>query len=106
MNKQTQKELFETFVGMQRDLLDKKWDDYATDDRLSNFKLSGPMVTIKPEQVCLSLIAIKVARLGQLLSGKIPKNENIDDSILDLANYAFLLHCLRKDGLQSAQQSV
>ena len=38
------------------------------------------------------LIATKVARLGVLLNSDNPaKNESIDDSILDLANYSVLL---------------
>lgn len=72
--------------------------------------MAGAITGITPEQQALSLIATKVARLGQLLGGKTPKNEATDDSVLDLANYAFLLHCIivdrRKNTLQSAQQSV
>lgn len=72
-----------------------KGNDYANDDRLSNFKLAGNICGIGAELNCLSLIATKVARLGVLLnSGKEPQNEAIEDSILDLTNYSLLLGML------------
>lgn len=93
-----QKEFFKNFTEMQANILLKKGDDYANDDRLSNFKLGGNIVQLTGEQQCLSLIATKVARLGVLLSnGKTPKNESIEDNIIDLANYSFLLYCLFKE---------
>jgi hypothetical protein len=50
------------------------------------------------ERNCLNLIATKVARLGVLLntSGP-PANESIDDTLIDLANYAVLLRMIRLD---------
>jgi hypothetical protein len=47
--------------------------------------------------IVLNLIATKVARLGVLLnSNDKPKNESINDSIMDLANYAMLLAMINK----------
>lgn len=92
---QSEKEVyFEIFVETQKSVLLKKSQDYANKDVLSNFKFAGNICGISPEKNCLSLIATKVARLGVLLNGKIPKNESIKDSILDLANYAVLLNML------------
>jgi len=95
MNLQQQQEHFERFITNQKETLLKKGNDYADEDRLSNFKRAGSIISISPEQNCLSLIATKVARLGVLLTGnKNPDNESIRDSILDLANYAILLDAL------------
>lgn len=70
----------------------KKGNDYANEDRLSNFKLAGSICGLKPEINCLSLIATKVARLGVLLnSDGEPNNESVEDSILDLQSYSLLL---------------
>lgn len=80
-----------------KSVLDSKSADYANNDVLSNFKLAGNICGITPEQQCLSLIATKVARLGVLLESGDPKNESIEDSILDLTNYSFLLYCLHKE---------
>lgn len=98
MNLQQQNEHFDRFISKQKETLLKKGNDYADEDRLSNFKRAGSIISILPEQNCLSLIVIKVARLGVLLSGnKNPDNESIRDSILDLANYAILLDTLLED---------
>lgn len=92
MTRETQELHFNNFIDTQKGVLFKKSKDYATDiDVLSNFKLAGSICGLTPEQNCLSLIATKVARLGVLLQGKVPNNESIQDSVLDLANYAVLL---------------
>ena len=98
MNLQQQQEHFERFTSKQKETLLKKGNDYADEDRLSNFKRAGSIIQISPAQNCLSLIATKVARLGVLLTGnKDPHNESVRDSILDLANYAILLDALLDD---------
>lgn len=87
-------------------ILFSKGDDYANEDRLSNFKLAGNICGLTPDQNCLSLIATKVARLGVLLkSDKNPNNESIRDSILDLANYAALLDMIVSEGANEAALS-
>ena len=88
-----QQEHFKEFTDKMEEVLLKKGNDYANDDRLSNFKLAGTICGGTPELNCLNLIATKVARLGVLLQpgGGQPNNESIRDSILDLANYAVLL---------------
>jgi len=89
--------LFDEFTAKQKETLIKKNNDYADTDALSNFKLGGQITGVGPVKDCLVLIATKVARLGNLTSGKTPNNESIADSVLDLANYAFLLHAILKD---------
>lgn len=98
MNLQQQIKHFEQFTAKQKETLLKKGNDYASEDRLSNFKRAGSIINLTPEQNCLSLIATKVARLGVLLNSKeMAQNEPIRDSILDLANYAILLDALLED---------
>lgn len=98
MNLKKQQELFDVFVSKMEETLLKKGEDYANTDVLSNFKLAGNIINLSKEQQCLSLISMKVARLGNLLfSGNTPNNESIADNLLDLANYTFLLHCLIED---------
>lgn len=97
MNLQQQTKFVDEFLSRMKEVMIGKGNDYANEDRLSNFKLVGSICGLTPEQNCLSLIATKVARLGVLLGGKEPSNESIDDSLLDLANYAVLLACLREE---------
>jgi hypothetical protein len=85
-----------------KSILAAKGNDYANDDVLSNFKLAGAICQMTAEKQCLSLIATKVARLGVLLDGKQVHNEAIDDSVIDLINYGFLLLCLLEDNDETA----
>ena len=103
MTYQQQIDHFDAFVETMRETMLKKGNDYAQekgDDRLSNFKFAGQICGITPMQQCLALVATKVARLGTLLSKEgSPNNESIQDSVLDLANYAVLLSMLEVDPL-------
>jgi hypothetical protein len=94
------KQKFDELSAKQKEVLLKKNSDYAQqdEDALSNFKLAGAISGITPQIQALSLIGVKVARLGVLLHGKEAKNESIEDSILDLANYAFLLYAIQTEG--------
>ena len=78
-------------------ILASKGHDYANDDALSNFKLAGAICGISAERQCLSLIATKVARLGNLLDADVVNNESVDDSILDLCCYSVLLAMIKND---------
>lgn len=92
MTKQEQEEFFDQYIEKMRDVLLNKGDDYANKDRLSNFKFAGLIAGGNAKLNCLNMIATKVARLGVLLNSKgEPKNESVNDSIMDLANYALLL---------------
>jgi len=92
-----QKKHFNTFVEKQKDIMLKKGNDYANEDRLSNFKTAGANCGISAEQQCLSLIATKVARLSVLLKTNEPNNESIQDSVIDMANYCALLDMIITD---------
>jgi DNA-binding TFAR19-related protein (PDSD5 family) len=89
---------FEQFAEKQRDIMLKKGNDYANEDRLSNFKMVAQIVGIPIEQVIGVFIATKTVRLGNLMSsGKKPDNESVEDNLLDLANYTQLLEMVRLD---------
>ena len=95
MTQEKMTELFNQFTQKQTDTLLKKNNDYASADALSNFKSVAGIMNTKPEIIAANLIGVKLARLGVLLnSGKPPSNESILDSVLDMGNYAFLLHCI------------
>jgi hypothetical protein len=97
MNATRRNEKLEELHKQMASVLASKGGDYANTDVLSNFKLAGNICQITPTQQCLSLIATKVARLGVLLNGQEPNNEAVDDSVIDLINYGFLLSCLLED---------
>jgi hypothetical protein len=98
MNKERQERAFNEIVQKVRDVLFAKGDDYAGEDRLSNFKTAGSLAGVTAEVNCLNHIGTKAARLGQLLSSDAPpRNEPISDSILDLTCYSILLEMIRMD---------
>lgn len=99
MTKAEQLQAFDEFTAKQRSILESKGDDYAGADRLANFRLAGGMANqghkTPGTMAVLNQITNKGARLGQLLnSDSPPKNESIEDSIIDQANYCFLLRCV------------
>lgn len=99
----TQEALFIDFTEKMRSIIFKKGNDYSeggldeSSDRLSNFKLAGSICGLSAEQNCLSLIATKISRIGVLLKKSTADNESLEDSLLDGANYFFLLYCLRME---------
>jgi len=105
MNLQQQEEQLKEFQDRMCKTIQGKGDDYANEDRLSNFKLAGNIAGLSPELNCLSLIATKVARLGVLLHGQNPNSESISDSILDLACYAVLLDMILREKVREASRA-
>lgn len=106
MTREIQSQLLGEFYAEKKNTMKLKGEDYANEDVLSNFKTAGANIGISAEQQCLSLIATKVARLGNLLSGKTPNNESISDSILDLSNYTDLLYCLVNEQITDKVESI
>lgn len=69
-----------------------KSHDYADDNNpFSNFEFAAQIAkgfNDEVDKVFATLIGVKLARLQQLLNGKSPKNESIDDTFLDQTNYS------------------
>ncbi len=97
MNLQQQQQQFEMIIEEVKQTMFRKGNDYANEDRLSNFKLAGSIIGLSAQQNCLSLISTKVARLGVLLKGSEPNNESIEDSMLDLTCYSILLKMIQSE---------
>jgi len=82
------KELYEKKYN----IIEKKNHDYAKEnDCFSNFKLASVISGISVEKVFMSIIGIKIARILELLNNKNPKNESLEDSLIDIGNYIDLL---------------
>ena len=72
-------------------LVEAKAHDYADDGNVfSNFEGAARLTGLTPAQVFHVMLGIKMERIRQLMSGKNPKFESIEDSLMDLANYAAL----------------
>lgn len=69
----------------------KKAADYSADDQpYGNFLFAATVAGCSVDTVFRTLIGVKLARLDELLKGKIPQNESLDDSLLDLSVYTAL----------------
>ena len=91
-------EHYTKLTEQKRDILKKKNHDYAkVKDMFSNFKLMARIANIPIEKVFMVFLAVKVVRLGELTSGKEPNNESIEDTLLDLSNYADLFNIFNKE---------
>jgi len=95
MTQKEQIQRFDNLVEKLRQTLSSKGKDYASEDVLSNFKESAERIGQKPYEQCLSMISQKVSRLSNLFKqDRKPNNESIQDSILDLIGYSFLLDAI------------
>jgi len=81
------------------DIIQKKNHDYAKQwDVFSNFEYCAKVANIPIEKVMLVFIAVKIARLTELFDKKEALNESIEDTLIDLSNYADLLYVYTKQG--------
>jgi hypothetical protein len=94
---------FDTFEKCKSLLTSKKHDYSKVTDEFSNFKFSADIAKVKPEQSMFILVGTKVARLSELIAGKTPKNEAVEDTIIDLINYLVILKTFleNKNGQQT-----
>lgn len=81
---------------------EKKAADYATsDDPYSNFKYAASLAdkfTDPVDRVFATLIGVKLARLVELTQpGRVPNNESLDDTFLDMTNYSAIWTSYRRD---------
>lgn len=83
---------FDALLAKMQATHDLKNADYAkAGNPYSNFEEAAAVAGTDADTVFRVMIGIKLARLNELLSsGKIPNNESIQDSRLDLAVYAAL----------------
>jgi hypothetical protein len=96
MNKQEQLQFARDKFKEILELIEYKGDDYANDDRLSNFKESACLLNTTAFKVCLNQIAIKISRIVNLIDRE-AKNESLKDSLDDLFTYSLLLSMIHED---------
>lgn len=83
--------IYSEILSKMKTLHENKSHDYAQDSNVfSNFEIAGNLASHfkdGTDRAFVVLIGVKIARLSELLSGKTPKNESIEDTFIDLANY-------------------
>jgi hypothetical protein len=81
---------FDAVLAQMESIHDSKNEDYAAGNNpYSNFEGTAAITGQSVDKVFQTMIGIKMERLKQLVgTDKEPNYESIDDTILDLANYA------------------
>lgn len=84
------------FLERGKQIIESKGHDYTKDPKANQFEnfersaLISSWFNDDVDKAFAVLVGTKLARLATLLNGKSPKNESIEDSFLDLMNYAAL----------------
>jgi hypothetical protein len=98
MNGEMFDKIYKELVENRLLLIQKKRNDYAGDSNVfDNFEETARQLNITVDQVFLFWITIKRQRLSNLLVNcREPKNESVEDTLEDLANYVDLYFIYRK----------
>lgn len=102
---------FPDALRQMEDTHDAKSYDYAKiENRYSNFEFAAAIADEfpdGPDHVFATMLGIKLARLAELLSeGKTPKHESIEDTFLDLSNYAVLWWTWRAQSIAPKKDTI
>jgi len=94
-------QLIESFKHIQErqlEIMIAKNSDYSSnEDALKNFR-SSELIWVPAEQAILVRMMDKMSRIWNLLTKEAEvKDESIQDTLLDLSNYAILLSIMRTD---------
>ena len=88
-------------------LVMSKANDYADETNVySNFEGAARLANSTVDEVFHVLIGIKMERLRQLMSGKEPNHESIEDTLMDAANYLALWLGYRRQAVDSLYNNV
>jgi hypothetical protein len=96
MKWEQQQALHAKLVEQERDLLNRKGAEYASDDdALDNFKRGAREIGIDPKQILWIYMSKHLSSIKSFIrKGKVLSDEPIAGRIADARNYLFLLQCL------------
>lgn len=113
MDSKTFNEYLKDTQGKSFEVLASKSHDYADADVLSNFKRNSQIARdfgidySEDYHHALMLTLMKIDRIQNLLrQGKTPKNESIQDTLIDLINYTLLTTACIKEMLDARSQNA
>lgn len=74
-------------------ICEKKNKDYANEDSFSNFKMNEILGVCSVEQAIFSRMLDKITRIANIMKkgNNEVKDETIQDTLMDLANYSIIL---------------
>ena len=102
MDAETFNQIFEYQMGKVESTLVKKGDEYATEDRLHNFRVAATMQGTSLKQALAGMMAKHTASVYDMCASDEEFDlEKWDEKITDHINYLFLLAAVVRDGLEN-----
>lgn len=101
--------LVETRLGFCFQTLKLKAEEYATKDRLHNFKIAAALQGIEPETALLGMWAKHIVSIRDIIErieheGRIPDPKMLNEKITDTINYAILLEALIEERREASKE--
>lgn len=109
MNQQTfEQEVLRRRLSLIERTLASKAAEYATDDRLHNFKRAAAMLEDFPESACVGFMTKHLVSVLDIVDRLpvVPTREMIDEKIGDAINYLILLEALLVERIATASPRV
>ena len=102
MDADTFNQIFEYQMGKVESTLVKKGDEYATEDRLHNFRVAATMQGTSLKQALAGMMAKHTASVYDMCASDEEFDlDKWDEKITDHINYLFLLAAVVRDGLEN-----
>jgi hypothetical protein len=112
MNAKDFEKLVDDRLGFCSRMLQIKAKEYATSDRLHNFKIAAALQSIEPETALLGMWSKHIVSIVDIISAievdhQLPDAKLLGEKITDMINYSLLLEALieerRLDALEAVQ---
>lgn len=101
------KKVIEEQLDMCKDILVVKAEEYATQDRLHNFKAAGGMMECDPKEALAGMMAKHTISIYDMCrSGKKYGRYKWDEKITDHINYLLLLRAIVEEELEGNQDTL
>ena len=101
------KKVIEEQLDMCKDILVVKAEEYATQDRLHNFKAAGGMMECDPKEALAGMMAKHTISIYDMCrSGKKYEMYKWDEKITDHINYLLLLRAIVDEELEGDQEKT
>ena len=98
MNTEKFNQLFEEQIERSRDVLCAKAKEYATEDRLHNFKVAAQLEGITTEQALAGMMAMHTVSVYDMCaSGQAYPIELWEEKLTDSINYLLLLNAVVRE---------
>ncbi len=94
MNSETFNQILEETFERCRCIMEMKSDEYATHDRLHNFKVASLIQMVSPRKALWGMANKHLVSIMDIVGGRPTDRATLDEKINDMINYLVLLKAL------------